>query len=1014
MVADISNQIFAGGGILMNSSRSEILTLIQVAVLLMASTTHATAQQLGNLRGVVTDQNGDVVAGAVVVLVDASGKELALDTDQRGAYQFMGLRTGAYTLRVTAPGFALEEKRGLIVAADRPVVYNVKLEVALEKQNLTATAGSSLNTDPDNNKGALVLKGKDLEALPDDPDDLQATLQSLAGPAAGPNGGQLYIDGFTASQRLPAKQAIREIFINQNPFSAEHDKIGFGRIEIFTKPGTDKLHGSGLFLFNDSNLNSRNPFAANRPPSQIRMYNLTATGPVVLRRASIFASILRREVNDSAIIHSTILDSNLRETPFDTAILAPKRYTDLSPRFDLLLDKTNTLSIRYSYGRVSSSNEGVGGFSLPSQSYSLTSSYQVIQGVETAVLGPKAVNEVRFQFAREHREQTAGTASPTITVLDAFIGGGSPIGVARYRSSRWELQDNLTSLRGRHTLKFGGRLRGVQLCDVSPTNFAGTYTFRGGIAPALDADNQVIAGPGGSPRLVQITSIERYRRTLVFRELGLGPGEIAALGGGAAQFSIVAGNPVAAIRQVDFGGYIQDDWRLRSNFTLSLGLRYENQTNIRSSLNFAPRFAFAWTPSKAAGQPRTVIRGGAGIFYDRFSESLSLQARRFDGLNETQFVSTDPRLLALFPATPPLALLESLAAARARWQVAPDLTAPYSIQSSISIERQLPRNFVLSATYLNTRGLQNLRARNINAPQTASPDVPADRFDLPPFGDPASRAPAASRPIPTAGDIYQYESSGVFNQHQLIISGSNRLNKTFTLFAVYSLNRAYSNTDGASSFPANQYDVRGEYGRAAYDIRHRFFAGGAVNARWGISLNPFITILSGAPFNITTGLDNNGDSLFTDRPAFAPGVAGSLARVTPYGTFDLLPASGEKIIPRNFGTGPAFFSANLRASKTISFGSSHKGAAAQGSGTARPPAGSSAVPAPGRETSPYKLTISIYGSNIFNRTNAAQPIGSLSSPLFGQSVAIQTFGLGTGTGAAAANRSISLLAQFTF
>src|SRR5262249_17113120 len=325
-----------------------------------------------------------------------------------------------------------------------------------------------LNTDPDNNKGALVLKGKDLEALPDDPDDLQATLQALAGPAAGPNGGQLYIDGFTGSQRMQAKQAIREIFINQNPFSAEHDKIGFGRIEIFTKPGTDKLHGSGLFLFNDSVLNSRNPFVANRPPNQIRMYSLTASGPVIPKRASIFASILRRELNDNAIIHSTILDSSLREVPLNTAVLAPKRYTDISPRFDFLIDKTNTLSLRYTYSRADLRNEGVGGFSLTSQAYTLSSSQQVFQGIETAVLNPKAVNEVRFQLSRERRVQDSATLSPTITVLDAFSGGGSPVGVARFSSSRWELQDNLTALRGRHTFKFGGRLRGVEFSDVSP------------------------------------------------------------------------------------------------------------------------------------------------------------------------------------------------------------------------------------------------------------------------------------------------------------------------------------------------------------------------------------------------------------------------------------------------------------------------------------------------------------------------------------------------------------------
>jgi len=979
----------------MDSSRGKIFTIVQIAILLIATAIRATPQQIATLRGQITDQNGDVIPGASVTLADSAGKEVRLDTDERGTFQFIGIAPGAYTLRISATGFSAEEMRGLIVTAGPPVVYDVRLKVAIEKQKVTVTAHSSLNTDPDNNNSALVLKGKDLDALPDDPDDLQATLQALAGPAAGPAGGQLYIDGFTASQRLPAKQAIREIFINQNPFSAEHDRIGFGRIDILTKPGTDTLHGSALFLFNDAGLNSRNPFVENRPPNQIRMYNLTASGPVMPKRASVFVSMLRRELNDNAIVHSTILGSSFQPVPFNTAIVAPKRFTDFSPRFDFLINKTNTFSLRNTFSLASAHNEGVGGFSLPSQAYTLTSSQQAFQGVDTAVLSPRAVNELRFQFAREHRAQTAASASPSITILDAFNGGGSPVGVARYSSSRWELQDNLTFLRGRHTLRFGARLRGVQLNDLSPSNFSGTYTFAGGLAPALDSENHLITGSDGSPVLTQISSVERYRRTLLFQQQGLAPGQIIALGGGATQFSIAAGNPSARIRQIDFGGYAQDDWRLRSNLTLSLGLRYENQTSISSPLNFAPRLAFAWTPGKAPSQPKTVIRGGAGIFYDRFSESLSLQARRFDGSREIQFVASDPRLLALFPATPTVAMLESLGSASARWQVAPDLAAPYLIQSSISIERQLPRNFILSATYLYTRGVHNLRARNVNAPETA------------PLGAP--------RPVPTAGDIYQYESTGVFDQHQLIVTASNRLNKTLTIFAVYALSRAYSSTDGATTFPARQYDLSGEYGRAAYDIRHRFFAGGTINGRWGISLNPFVTVLSGAPFNITTGIDNNGDSLFTDRPAFATGPGGPAVRVTPYGAFDLLPAPAERIIPRNFGSGPAYFSANLRISKTINFGGAPKSSGSQGkSRAAAPPASRSAVPAAAHEIKPYKLTISIYGSNVFNRTNAAQPIGNLSSPLFGQSIAIQTFGLGSGAGAAAANRTITLLAQFSF
>src|SRR5262249_57811761 len=102
-------------------------------------------------------------------------------------------------------------------------------------------AGTQLDTSGTSNANSITLKGKDLEALSDDPDELQDELTALAGPSAGPNGGQIYIDGFTAGQ-LPPKSSIREIRLNQNPFSAEYDQLGYGRIEILTNPPTNNFH----------------------------------------------------------------------------------------------------------------------------------------------------------------------------------------------------------------------------------------------------------------------------------------------------------------------------------------------------------------------------------------------------------------------------------------------------------------------------------------------------------------------------------------------------------------------------------------------------------------------------------------------------------------------------------------------------------------------------------------------------------------------------------------------------
>ena len=211
------------------------------------------------------------------------------------------------------------------------------------------------------------------------------------------------------------------------------------------------------------------------------------------------------------------------------------------------------------------------------------------------------------------------------------------MGETENTEQRWELQNFLAWQRGTHAVKFGGRVRGVRISDINPNNFGGTFTFTGGLVPQLDANNQPIPAPP-----VFVDSLERYRRTVLFSQpqFGLTPQEIRALGGGASQFSISAGNPAASVSQVDLGIYAQDDWRVRPNLTFSYGLRYEKQTNIDSNFNFAPRVAVSWSPGAAdsARPPKMVIRAGGGVFYNRFSENSTLQANRFNGVNQQQFL----------------------------------------------------------------------------------------------------------------------------------------------------------------------------------------------------------------------------------------------------------------------------------------------------------------------------------------------------------------------------------------
>ncbi|HMC27433.1 MAG TPA: carboxypeptidase regulatory-like domain-containing protein, partial [Verrucomicrobiae bacterium] len=286
-----------------------IIVLILLALSAFAQAPNAT------LTGKVTDQTGAVIPQATVTVTGPGGKHASATTDQLGAYQIQSLPAGSYSVSAAAKGFANFSKAGVTLAAGQNQNLDVTLQIKAqeEKVNVNGEEGQpQLDVSSDSNAGALVIKGKDLEALSDDPDELQSELQALAGPSAGPNGGQIYIDGFTGGQ-LPPKSAIREIRINQNPFSAQYDKLGYGRIEIFTKPGSDQFHGQ--FMMNDSNsvLNSRNPYVLTKPDYNSVMFDGNFGGPIS-KKASFFIDASRRNMNDFSAINAvdpTLLPNSL-------------------------------------------------------------------------------------------------------------------------------------------------------------------------------------------------------------------------------------------------------------------------------------------------------------------------------------------------------------------------------------------------------------------------------------------------------------------------------------------------------------------------------------------------------------------------------------------------------------------------------------------------------------------------------------------------------------------------------
>ena len=384
----------------------------------------------GTLRGTMTDDSGGVIPAANVTLV-GRGVTKTAQTQVDGSYVFQGLAPGPYTVKVAFPGFAPVSKAVNITAGSNLAVP-IQLVLAAEKQEITVAEQSTtaLSVEPDNNATALVLRGEDLAALPDDPDDLSDALQALAGPGAGPNGGSIYIDGFSGGQ-LPPKESIREIRINQNPFSAEYDKLGFGRIEILTKPGSDKIRGSLGFNDSDGVFNSRNPFSTNKPDFSSRMFSGNIGGPLG-KRASYFFDFNRRQITDNALVDAVYVDpDSLLQTRIQQSVVTPNTRTSIGPRFDYQLSANHTLVARFEYGWTSRENQGIGHYFLPppyaQTAYNSTGNNQNLMLTETWIVNPRVVNETRFQYSRNYSDQI-GNLLPQINVSGACITGGANLG----------------------------------------------------------------------------------------------------------------------------------------------------------------------------------------------------------------------------------------------------------------------------------------------------------------------------------------------------------------------------------------------------------------------------------------------------------------------------------------------------------------------------------------------------------------------------------------------------------
>ncbi len=523
---------------------------------------------------------------------------------------------------------------------------------------------------------------------------------------------------------------------------------------------------------------------------------------------------------------------------------------------------------------------GAGDFSLPTLAYNLITSEHSLQITETSVLNPTTINESRFQFQRSASQSSGTTNSPSIVVQGAFNGGSATVGNSGNVTDRLEFSNITTLTHGTHPFKVVGRARESFNHDTADNNFNGTYTFFGGQVPGTAQ---------------ALTALQVYQITLQGQKNGLSDAQIRGQGGGASLFTIGAGTQETTIIQFDIGLFANDDWRIKPNVTLSYGFRYEAQTNIETGTISHHDSRCLGRRGERAKPALFILRAGVGVFYDRVTDSYTLQEDRFNGITQQSYQLVNP---TFFPAIPTLASLAAAKQPQSLQYLYSGIVAPRTYQANIGIDRQINKYARISANYISSRGDHLLRSRDINTPING----------IYPYGDTQPR--------------FLTESTGFSRTNQMFISPNVNYRKLF-LFGFYSFSYGKDDNEGQ---PANPYNLRSEWGPSTFaDVRHRGIIGASVPTFWKISANPFISLTSGTPFNITTVRNVYGDGVTAERPtvpALAPlaSSASDLIYEAGYGCFNLNPAAGTPLIERNFGRGPATIMVNMRLSRTWSFG----------------------------------------------------------------------------------------------
>jgi hypothetical protein len=899
----------------------------------------ASAEQ-GVLGGAVADPSGAMVPHARLHIAgtgETAGVTRDLATDSAGRFS-VTLPVGSYTVTVQFAGFR-DYVATVRVAANTAVHVNLAFTTAIHMEELTVPVDTTPAAD---NAGALIFRGPELETFSSDDATFQKELLALAGSGKPP---EVFINGFSGG-RFPPKSSILSVRINRNQYSAAYENPSSGRVDITTKPGTGKLHGQMSVNATDDVLNAQNPYiAGTEPPYYLLNLDGNLTGGIDKKTSFFLAGTFNDQQNNAALNAITL--SNNQPTAFSAAVRDPQLTNTFSLRVDRQFTPSNTLTSRYEFNQITQTNGGLTApLTLPSQAFNSGTTNQTLQLIDTHIFGAHIVDESHFQYIRTRLRQDAVSNAPTLLVEGSFNGGGNAAQSLRDNQDHFEFQQALSVDRGVHYLRFGARYRLLREGNLSTANYNGQFIY-----PSLAA----------------------YQA------------------GAASEYNLTAGLSGATLLTGDLAVYVEDEWKPTAAFTLDLGFRLESQSAIPDHLDPMPRVGAAWA-LRRKGQKTTsvMLRGGGGLFYDRFSSADILTSVRQNGLSQQTYTISNPTACTPFPACLNLAATQPTP-----YLIAPNFRSESGWIGGASVEKFLGKIGTASANYFAIRGVHQWVSRNINAPLpgTYNPSVPG----------------SGVRPLGGSQNIYEFDSPGIQKSQTLYFN--TRLNPTrkLTLYASYFLQRSNTDGNGAETFASNSYNLPQDFGRATGTQAQQLFTGGSLELPFGISANLFVSAQTGQPFNITTGTDLNGDTQYNDRPAFATApTAASVVYRTRLGAFDANPQPGEAIIPINYGTAPSFVYVDLSASRSVKFGP-RPPATAPASAAAGVPAADSKTPPP-RADPPFSLSFTVDATNLLNHRNPGVPVGVLSSPLFGQSISLN----GVFTPNTAANRVIFLQTTFAF